>query len=127
MTDLTPYERVHERLGELLAEYGARLDDAYYCPHAADSCRCRKPAPGMLKRAAEEHLFSLADAVMIGDSESDVQAGRAAGTATIVLSATPDPPSPADHAVPNLAEAVRLILGERGRQRPVKSGDPSCA
>lgn len=118
MTDLAPYERVHERLGELLADCGARLDDAYYCPHAADSCRCRKPAPGMLKRAAEEHLFSLANAVMIGDSESDVQAGRAAGTATIVLSATPDPPSPADHAVPNLAEAVRLILGECGRPRP---------
>jgi D-glycero-D-manno-heptose 1,7-bisphosphate phosphatase len=124
MTDLTPYERVHARLGELLAEHGARLDGAYYCPHAADSCRCRKPAPGMLERAAEEHLFSLAEAVMIGDSESDVEAGRAVGTATIALSATPDAPSPADHAVPNLAEAVRLVLGDHSRLRPVKSGCP---
>jgi D-glycero-D-manno-heptose 1,7-bisphosphate phosphatase len=109
MADLTPYERVHARLEELLAENGAHLDGAYYCPHAAGSCHCRKPAPGMLERAAEEHLFSLAEAVMIGDSESDVEAGRAAGTATIVLSATPDALSPADHAVPSLAEAVRLI------------------
>jgi D-glycero-D-manno-heptose 1,7-bisphosphate phosphatase len=107
-----------------LAENGAHLDGAYYCPHAADSCHCRKPAPGMLHRAAQEQLFSLDEAVMIGDSESDVEAGRAAGTATIVLSATPDAPAPADYVVPNLAEAVRLILGDRSRPRPVKSGYP---
>ena len=45
MTDLTPYARVHARLEELLAEEGARLDAAYYCPHAAGACHCRKPAP----------------------------------------------------------------------------------
>jgi len=121
-SDLTPYHRVHARLEELLAENGAHLDGAYYCPHAAGSCHCRKPAPGLLERAAQEHLFSLAEAVMIGDSESDVEAGRAAGTATIALSATPDAPSPADYAVANLAEAARLILGARSRSQPVKSG-----
>jgi D-glycero-D-manno-heptose 1,7-bisphosphate phosphatase len=124
MTDLAPYERVHARLEKLLAENGAHLDGAYYCPHAAGSCHCRKPAPGMLERAAQEHLFSLAEAVMIGDSESDVEAGRAAGSATIALSATPDATSPADRTVPNLAEAVRLILGDHSRPRPVKSGCP---
>jgi D-glycero-D-manno-heptose 1,7-bisphosphate phosphatase len=111
MTDMTPYERVHARLRELLAEDGAHLDGAYYCPHAVGSCHCRKPAPGMLRRAAEEHLFSLTEAVMIGDSESDIAAGHAAGTATILLSAAPDMSSRANCAVANLAEAVRLILG----------------
>jgi D-glycero-D-manno-heptose 1,7-bisphosphate phosphatase len=76
----------------------------------------------MLERAAEDHLFSLAEAVMIGDSESDIEAGRAAGTATILLSAAPDAPSRADYAVANLSEAVRLILGDRSWPRPVKSG-----
>jgi D-glycero-D-manno-heptose 1,7-bisphosphate phosphatase len=126
MTDVIPYRRVHARLEELLAENGAHLDGAYYCPHAADSCRCRKPAPGMLERAAEEHLFSLTEAVMIGDSESDIEAGRAAGAATILLSATPEAFSRADHAVPDLAEAARLILGDRSRSRPVKSGLPNA-
>ncbi len=121
MTDMMPYERVHARLEELLAENGAYLDGAYYCPHADGYCHCRKPAPGMLERAAEEHLFSLTEAVMIGDSESDIEAGRAAGTATILLSAAPHAPSRADDAVANLAEAVRLILGDRSRPRPVKS------
>jgi D-glycero-D-manno-heptose 1,7-bisphosphate phosphatase len=122
MTDMMPYQRVHARLEELLAENGAHLDGAYYCPHASGSCHCRKPAPGMLERAAEEHLFSLTEAVMIGDSESDIEAGRAAGAATILLSATPDAPSRAASAVANLAEAVRLILGDRSRPQPVKSG-----
>jgi D-glycero-D-manno-heptose 1,7-bisphosphate phosphatase len=123
-TDMMPYQRVHARLEELLAESGAHLDGAYYCPHASGSCRCRKPAPGMLERAAQEHLFSLAEAVMIGDSESDIEAGRAAGTATILLSAAPAAPSRADCAVASLAEAARLILGDHamdgdsGRLRP---------
>jgi D-glycero-D-manno-heptose 1,7-bisphosphate phosphatase len=115
-TDTTPYERVHARLQELLAGGGAHLDGAYHCPHAFGSCHCRKPAPGMLERAAREHLFSLTEAVMIGDSESDIEAGRAAGTATILVSATPAAASRADHAVANLTEAVRLILGDLSRR-----------
>ena len=78
LPDVTPYERVHARLEELLAAHGAHLDGAYYCPHAPGCCCCRKPAPGMLERAANEHGFSLADAVMIGDRESDIMAGLAA-------------------------------------------------
>jgi D-glycero-D-manno-heptose 1,7-bisphosphate phosphatase len=108
--DVAPYERVHARLEELLAEQGAHLDAAYYCPHASDSCRCRKPAPGMLERAAEERRFSLTNAVMIGDRESDIAAGRAAGTATILLSAEEKTPSSANYIAVDLAEAVRLVF-----------------
>ena len=121
-TDPTPYARVHARLEKLLADNGAHLDGAYHCPHALGCCHCRKPAPGLLERAAREHLFSLTEAVMIGDSESDIEAGRAAGTATILLSASDDRLSRADYAVANLTEAVRLVLGARSRPRPVKSG-----
>ena len=112
LPDVTPYERVHARLEKLLAENGAHLDAAYYCPHASDSCRCRKPGPGMLERAAEERQFSLTDAIMIGDRESDIEAGRAAGTATILLSAEPETPSSENYFAADLAEAVRLILGD---------------
>jgi D-glycero-D-manno-heptose 1,7-bisphosphate phosphatase len=112
LPNVTPYERVHARLEKLLAENGAHLDAAYYCPHASDSCRCRKPSPGMLERAAEERRINLTDAVMIGDRESDIEAGRAAGTATILLSTEPETPSSANYVAVDLAEAVRLILGD---------------
>jgi D-glycero-D-manno-heptose 1,7-bisphosphate phosphatase len=111
LPDVLPYERVHARLEELLAENGAHLDAAYYCPHSAGSCGCRKPAPGMLERAAEERRFSLTNAVVIGDRESDIAAGRAAGTATILLSAEQNTPSSANYIAADLAEAVGLILG----------------
>jgi D-glycero-D-manno-heptose 1,7-bisphosphate phosphatase len=112
-SDWTGYVRVHARLEELLAADGAHLDAAYFCPHSCGSCACRKPDPGMLQRAAGEYRFSLAAAVMVGDSGPDVAAGRAAGTATILLRSGQQITSgDADLVVENLAEAVSLILGD---------------
>ena len=106
------YALVHARLRELLAADGAHLDAAYYCPHAHGSCDCRKPSPGMLQRAAREHGFALDAAVMIGDAETDVAAGRAAGTATVLLRSGQQTVSRnADFVVDDLAEAVDLVLG----------------
>jgi D-glycero-D-manno-heptose 1,7-bisphosphate phosphatase len=106
------YAAVHARLGELLAEGGARLDAAYHCPHPAGECACRKPAPGLLLQAASEHGIDLAASVMIGDSESDVLAGRAAGTRTILLQAGQRArPGTADALAPDLAAAADLLLG----------------
>jgi histidinol phosphatase-like enzyme len=62
------------------------LDGFYYCPHAPDAgCDCRKPAPGMLERAAREHGVDLRASWMIGDILDDVEAGRRAGCRTILL------------------------------------------
>lgn len=116
--DLSDYGRVHARLRELLAADGAHLDAAYYCPHADGSCGCRKPSPGMLECAAREHGFTLDAAVMIGDAETDVAAGRAAGTATVLLRSGPQTVSHnADFVVDDLAEAVDLVLGDHVRAR----------
>jgi D-glycero-D-manno-heptose 1,7-bisphosphate phosphatase len=110
------YACVHARLQELLAAAGAHLDAAYYCPHPLGSCDCRKPAPGMLHRAAKEHDLDLSAAVMIGDSEADVAAGRAAGTATILLRRDRHITSrDADFVAGDLAEAVSLILCDHER------------
>ena len=109
--DPARYAAVHARLEELLAAEGAWLDAAYHCPHAAAACDCRKPGPGMLQRAAREYPIELDKAVIIGDSDSDLMAGRAAGTATILL--RPGAASPAAHAdavADDLRGAVRLIL-----------------
>jgi D-glycero-D-manno-heptose 1,7-bisphosphate phosphatase len=113
--DPARYAAVHARLERLLASEGGRLDAAYHCPHAAGSCDCRKPHPGMLRRAAQEHRIELDKAVIIGDSVADLAAGRAAGTSTILL--RPGAAGPADGSADAVADdlpaAVRLILQAR--------------
>jgi histidinol-phosphate phosphatase family protein len=79
-------EAVHARMVELLAAEGVTLDDSFYCVHGPDdACRCRKPAPGLLLQAAQAHAIDLAGSAMIGDKESDVAAGEAAGCASLQL------------------------------------------
>jgi D-glycero-D-manno-heptose 1,7-bisphosphate phosphatase len=74
---LTDIER---RLGEA----GVEIEEFYYCTHDLDdACDCRKPRPGLLLRAAHDHSLDLQASVMIGDDESDMEAGRAAGCRTI--------------------------------------------
>lgn len=87
---ITPDEamRVEARVEALFAEHGVRFDGAYFCFHApAESCRCRKPEPGMLLDAARDLSLDLDGSVMIGDKASDVQAGRTAGCRTIAFGA----------------------------------------
>lgn len=107
------FTSIQRRLDELLANHGAWLDAAYYCPHALDSCDCRKPLAGMLVRAAQEHAIDLAQSVMIGDSGTDMTAGRAAGTVTILLRTGNQASLDADFVVDDLAAAVELILNAR--------------
>jgi D-glycero-D-manno-heptose 1,7-bisphosphate phosphatase len=107
------YAAVHARLEELLKQEGAWLDAAYHCPHTPGVCDCRKPGAGMLLRAAREHNFDLAGAVIIGDSDSDMLAGQTAGTATIRLGANGRAPIGADAAAKDLGSAVRRIIRAR--------------
>lgn len=81
-------EDIHRRLRRLLArQYGLALLDIAYCPHNIKECSCRKPNPGMLLALAAGHDLDLAASWMIGDSETDVEAGRRAGCRTILVSA----------------------------------------
>jgi len=72
--------RVHDRLKALLSAEGLRLEAIYFCPHGPnDGCDCRKPAPGMVRRAMRDLGFGPDQAVVIGDSDSDLGAADAAG------------------------------------------------
>jgi histidinol-phosphate phosphatase family protein len=65
---------------------GGRIDAVYYCPHTPDEdCSCRKPRPGLLAEAAREWSVNLGRSVMIGDSESDLDAARSAGCRGILF------------------------------------------
>ena len=59
---------------------GGAIDKVYYCPHApGDNCGCRKPEPGLLLRAMEEHRAQPAQIHTVGDSENDMEAAARAG------------------------------------------------
>jgi D-glycero-D-manno-heptose 1,7-bisphosphate phosphatase len=89
--DAATYLAVARELARQLAIEGAALDASYVCPHDIGRCGCRKPKPGLLTRAAAELGISLTDSVMIGDAPTDVQAGLAAGLATVLINPTPAP------------------------------------
>ena len=84
--------QIHAKMTTKLAAAGARLDAIYFCPHDKEPpCTCRKPAPGMLLAAAAEHHIDLPNSWMIGDSESDREAGKRAGCRTITIAPQPAP------------------------------------
>jgi D-glycero-D-manno-heptose 1,7-bisphosphate phosphatase len=61
---------------------GIIISKVYYCPHHPDIngyCECRKPAPGMILKAVKEFNLDITECILIGDKETDLQAGRNAG------------------------------------------------
>ncbi|MBE2320422.1 HAD-IIIA family hydrolase [Solirubrobacter sp. CPCC 204708] len=105
-------EAVHARLEQLLEQEGAFVDAIFHCPHEKGTCACRKPGTELLERARRRFgLATLADAVMIGDADSDVLAGHAAGARTVLLRAPAAPrPVEADEVAVTLAEAAERLL-----------------
>ena len=79
-------DAVHDRIQQLLAERGERVDAFYYCPHApGEACGCRKPSPEMILRAAERFGVDVGASLMLGDRMSDLECGVNAGCAASVL------------------------------------------
>jgi histidinol phosphatase-like enzyme len=106
-------EEIHLRMREAFALHGAVITDIYVCPHGlGDQCACRKPKPGMLVEAAKKHTLDLSSSWVIGDAESDVEAGRGAGCRTALIRSfqTAGESSQADIISTSLAVAVRRIL-----------------
>ncbi len=114
----------HERIASTFAAGGARIDAFYYCPHHPEAsvaayrqaCECRKPRPGLLRRAASELDLDPRRSFVVGDRSNDIDAGRAVGAATVLLrtgygadaaAATRDA---ASAVAGNLIEAVSWIL-----------------
>jgi histidinol-phosphate phosphatase family protein len=102
---------VNARVEELLGPLGPWT----WCPHApADGCDCRKPAPGLILRAAERLGVDPARCVVIGDIGADVEAARAAGARAILVPTPvtrPDEIAAADEVAPDLRAAVERALG----------------
>lgn len=86
-----------------------RLDDMFVCLHDNHhNCSCRKPKPGMLFAAAAKWNIDLHSSWMVGDRESDVRAGLAAGCRTIRISGA-DASSSAHYFCESISEVVKII------------------
>jgi len=113
---------------EQLNKTGVAIEDYFYCPHHPNSaiskyraaCDCRKPAPGLLLKAAAKHGIDLSESWMIGDILDDVEAGNRAGCRSILIdngNETEWKKGPYRIPVANvdsLTKAANLILSERG-------------
>lgn len=132
-------EDIHARMTRAIRAAGGRVDRLIYCPHRPDErCDCRKPQPGMLLTTAKELQVDLNRSFLIGDAETDVQAGRAAGCQCyLVLTGRGRRQlikcrmhGERDfRVVPNLGAAVRAILRrDAGVTSPIRllRRDASC-
>lgn len=111
-------DSVHDHLRVLLKGQEVSLDGIYVCPHAPwDDCRCRKPKPGLLDIAAADLDVSPNSFIVIGDKASDVDCGKNAGAATILVrtgygaQVEQEGYAGADHIADGLQEAAQVIQG----------------
>jgi D-glycero-D-manno-heptose 1,7-bisphosphate phosphatase len=115
---------IERRIQRDLAAYGCAIDAFRYCFHSdEDGCACRKPEPGMLFELGNDLGIDLVSSWMIGDSDSDVAAGRAAGCRTALVGSAKDGTA-VDVVAPSLLQAAELILA-RPDQRPLCSAADS--
>src|SRR4030043_2289661 len=93
-----------------IERYG--FDDFYYCPHhPAEHCPCRKPEPGMVLSARDQHGINLKKSFVVGDKESDMLLAKAIGAKGIFVKTGQDKESlSADYEAGNLKEAVDFII-----------------
>jgi D-glycero-D-manno-heptose 1,7-bisphosphate phosphatase len=119
---------VHARVLDLLGREGVRLDASRLCLHHPEGvvgelsgpCDCRKPAPGMLLDAARALGLDLAASWMLGDTDTDVAAGRAAGCRTVLIEHHASAHKRGGGTNPDLIaadlpEAVARLLDQRAR------------
>ena len=114
----------NQAMEKKLAEIGAHIDNFYYCPHHPEAkieryrvdCDCRKPRPGMLKKAEKELDIDLKRSFMVGDRWSDIETGKNTDCKTIFVRSGYDREIEkyneikCDHVANDLYEAVEYIL-----------------
>jgi D-glycero-D-manno-heptose 1,7-bisphosphate phosphatase len=119
-------QTIDKTLHKWVLNGGAHLDGIYYCPHHPEHgvypykqvCECRKPHPGLIKRAHRDLDIDLSLSYMVGDKATDIQAGKSAGAKTVfVMSGRGKEQKEKlkvkpDHVADNLLKAVTWILNQ---------------
>jgi histidinol-phosphate phosphatase family protein len=93
-------DEIHDEIQSFLSQHGAKIDSFYHCPHTpTENCLCRKPKTGLLLKAIFDYSIDVRNSWFIGDSDSDILAGKSIGCNTIKINNNL-----------NLEQAVELIL-----------------
>lgn len=102
--------QIHTHLESDLRKSGAMIKEIVACTHEPKAgCECRKPGAGMLLTLADKYGVDLSESYMVGDRNTDVEAGKKAGTKTIFIGRDM---SFADYKSENLPDAVEWILSQ---------------
>ena len=105
---LADVAEIHRIIEQQVAEVGGLLEEFYVCPHDRhEHCPCRKPRAGLLDQAHQRAAVDWSASFLVGDSDTDIQAGQARGVTTIKV-AGPSKAAP-DHLAADLPAAIRLI------------------
>ena len=93
-------QKIHSELKKFLKKDNISISGIYYCPHRPDeNCTCRKPKTGLLLKAISDFSIDVNCSWFVGDSDSDIIAGRSVGCKTIKI-----------NSKINLEKAVKYIL-----------------
>jgi len=123
-------QTIDKKLQKELLKLGAYVDAIYYCPHHPEHglypykkvCQCRKPHPGLVKRAEKEHNIDLKSSYFVGDKLSDIETGKAVGIKTILVLTGKGKETKQeqgfsenkpDYEAPDLFHAVNWIIEDR--------------
>ena len=100
--------RIHEHMVGELQKKGAVIHEVVYCAHKPKAgCECRKPGSKLIEQLGEKYDIDLAHSYMVGDTDTDVQAGKRAGTKAVFLG---DSDPLADAVFPDLYQAAQWIV-----------------
>ena len=78
-------DEINQHIIQLLKKQGIEISAVYVCPHKPEEqCKCRKPQPGLLFKAAKEHNIDLENSIIIGDTDKDTEAGLNAGLKKVI-------------------------------------------
>lgn len=100
--------RIHDYMIAELKKKGAVIQEAVYCAHKPKAgCACRKPGSKLIEDLAEKYNIDLIHSYMVGDTDTDIQAGKKAGTKAVFLGQS-DPL--ADAVLPDLYHAAQWIV-----------------
>ncbi len=85
--------KIHNKMRKQVGWYSGKITDVFHCPHSVGcgnhlydfECNCRKPKPGLIREAARRHDIDVSKSYMIGDSITDIEAGKAAGCKKNIL------------------------------------------
>ncbi len=122
------FKRITEYMLGILKKEGIEIDDIYYCPHHPEGvipeytmkCNCRKPETGMIEEGIKKFNIDVKKSFLIGDKETDIEAGRKVGLKTILVKTGRGKDyintTKADYIADNILDAVkRFILKENGQ------------